>query len=138
MRKSQVLKRLTPYQAQPYPQIAQRGNYLAMLKWLSVTGIAFLFSLHAAWADPLLIEGDMSCFKKPHSPDSTRVAIDRTTGALFLQGPCGWQFFRVLPKEEIEVALKLSNAAPVPTYILSLTIDKLNQIRVAGEQKRNG
>jgi hypothetical protein len=87
-----------------------------------------------AAADPLLIEGSAACFKKGYPPEEVQVAIDRATGAMYLKSPCGWQFFRVLPLEEIEAAIAISKPIEVPKPVLAATVNKLNQIRIAQAQ----
>lgn len=87
-----------------------------------------------AAADPLLIEGSAACFKKGFPPDQAQVALDRSTGALFLKTPCGWQFFRVVPLEDIDAAAAISKPIEVPRPVLAAAMNKLNQIRIAQAQ----
>lgn len=110
-------------------------SWLQLTKYrcsLCVIAMALTCVAPALMAQPIIIEGDASCFaKKVFKRDEVKLALDRNTHALFLKTHCGWQFFNVLSPQDAEVARVMSSPIEVPPQVLAKAMEKLDKLKFA-------
>jgi hypothetical protein len=112
-----------------------------MKSWLQLTkyrcafcviALALTCVASALSAQPIIIEGEASCFaKKVFKRDEIKLALDRGTNALFLKTHCGWQFFKVLSPQDADVARVMSSPIEVPPQVLAKAMEKLDKPKFA-------